>query len=239
VPAYPFAISQGWVCEIDPLTNVASEVGSIADWLSDGDISIGSPYVPILAYGSNACPGRLVQKLTGRVFGAAGLDRIVVFPVTMCGAARAWASRITKAGVLPFTVIADSKARESAHVIVLPSAFVPSMDQSEGRGGPVYSAVRLDHVTVELPGVYGTWHTPLTYLGHGRRAPLVWNDVAQTPSNLSRRDAEALVRSMGARGNDALLPAHRVIPDEVAIASVVERNGSEKPIMDYLFSKGD
>lgn len=70
---------------------------------------IGDPTwdpILLLAYGSNACPGRLAEKFAvgGDV---TSIDGIVLIGVEMYGVARAWARKVNSRRVVPATLARD------------------------------------------------------------------------------------------------------------------------------------
>ena len=157
VPQGSFAISNGRVREIhkherflalpdgQPLRTFLESQGS---W---------PRMIPLLAYGSNACPGRLAEK-----FGdGPGLNGIALIAVRMRGAVRCWSRNINSRGAVPATLAPDESQTAPAHVLLLPHRYEQRMDQTEGRSGRYYAAVRLKSTVVALPN--GTqWREPLT-----------------------------------------------------------------------------
>lgn len=82
----------------------------------------------VLAYGSNACVDRLLDK---------GLDRrgILVLPAVVSGWARAWeARRSTSTGAVPLTLVRAEERRLDAHVLGVHPDDLDELDASEFRG---------------------------------------------------------------------------------------------------------
>ncbi|NQU37462.1 MAG: hypothetical protein HQ526_07710 [Actinobacteria bacterium] len=239
IPTGSFAIRGGYVEEVrhTDVGMVFDRGASVGEWLAhDGSrpTALDGSYVPMLAYGSNACPGRLVEK-----FGAqfhveeSELDRIVALAVTVAAVARAWTCRLTQHGILPVT-LAPSVGRElDCHVLLLPRRLVPLMDASEGRGGRFYSVTRLTTTNVTLPGG-GIWHAPITYLGKSSRAPLVVDGAVQFFDEVGSDAAQAAIaEGRGTCGERFLLP-HEDIDDETPLIDIVDAQRRDQPVFELL-----
>jgi hypothetical protein len=80
----------------------------------------------VVAYGSNASPGRLLDK---------GLDErgAVLLPAVLAGWVPAFEDRATGYGSIPLTLVPDAGARIDTWVLGLHADDVPALDRSEGR----------------------------------------------------------------------------------------------------------
>ncbi|ROS76632.1 hypothetical protein [Cellulomonas sp. PhB143] len=177
--------------------------------------------VALLAYGSNACPGRLAEK-----FGS-GADGIVVLPAALHGARRVYA-HLPHRGTLPYTLRDAPAHREAAHVVVVPARLGHAMDVSEGREIQHYDLARLDDVVVQVGGL--RWPAPLTYLGKADRGPASWQGRPMDVSAWRTPDADALVDEL--RGDDGLLPGHEVVPADVPLADA--RRAQDRELLGAL-----
>lgn len=219
IPRWPFVVEEGTVI---PLTSAAgdyvlAEGGPLIDWLVER-----SPHVGLLTYGSNACPGRLVEK-----FGQ-GADGFVVLPVSLRGAVRAWSSNRSSRGSVPATLVHSPGSEEPAHLLLIPASRGRLMDRSEGRGGPFYRLVRLEQAVVRLPD-HSIWSKPLTYLGHAARGPLVVADSPVRCTETSQARAGQLIDARGAQPStsDRFLPPHHEVASTESLleAALLDRAG--------------
>lgn len=227
IPEGPYAVHAGNVHRIDVGADAAEGLGSLRAWLFAGDAG----YVPTLAYGSNACPGRLAEKFAS--LGHELFDRIVAIPVRVTGVRRAWSASRTRAGILPYT-LAQAPASDSmgAHLVMIPAALVPTMDRTEGRGA-LYAAARLTDATVELPD-RTLWTRPLTYLGRGRRGPLTYDGRVLTPKDCDAVTAGQVSDASDARGADDQLPRYEEVPADAHLLEHVDPGKTDAAVFQYL-----
>ncbi len=236
IPRGSFAIRRGYV---EPIRSTADGMAfadgqQVGPWLvGDGLAELADLYVPMLAYGSNACPGRLVEKFARSFPVGSELDRIVAVGATVIGAQRAWVCSHTDRGVLPVTIAAAPDRELECHVLLLPARLIPKMDRSEGRATGHYAAVRLTGTEARLDGGQ-IWRQPLSYLGCATRAPLVIDEQVQFFDDLPLAAAElALTRYVGGRETEHLL-AHEEIETDVALIDIVDRVGLDRPVFDLF-----
>lgn len=128
------------------------ELSALGKFLqSRGQPSVDERYA-ILAYGSNACPGQLVNKNLDY-----GLTDVPVLYGCLTGAAAAYAHRATKRdGNVPAT-LARKKGNRSSWITLLTREQLWAMDRSEGRPN--------SYVLAEVPQVEFS-------IGRSRIAPL-------------------------------------------------------------------
>lgn len=219
IPPWSFAVAGGAVI---PLASSAPDYAlpgreSLTNWLAER-----GPHVALLSYGSNACPGRIVEK-----FGRAA-DGFVVFPSMLCGAVRAWSCNRSSRGSVPATLVHSPGSHEPAHLLLMPASQAGVMDRSEGRGGPFYRLVRLEQAVVRLPD-HSLWSNPLTYLGHAARGPLVVADSPLRCAETSQAKAAQLIDGHAdcTTTSDRFLPPHHEVPSEESLldASLLDRAG--------------
>ncbi|MEI6624013.1 MAG: hypothetical protein WCP28_19140 [Actinomycetes bacterium] len=232
-PFGPFVISRGLVTPV-----VETAMGwelpdgtALDDWLELTDESSSrSSFVPLLSYGSNACPGRLAEK-----FGSLtdDLDRIAVFPVSVDGVDRVWSCQINSRNAVPATLAASPSHRLAAHLLLLPNELSASMDRTEGRGGRYYSACRLLMAPVELPDG-SCWPLPLTYLGTARRAPLRYRGVVQRVDDVSQDAARQIVQSGDGSCAEGALPKRSDIPSDIPLPQVVDLKNQDAAVFRFL-----
>lgn len=220
IPPWPFVVEAGVVTPLALRSSGYTLRGGkpLTDWLA-----ARGPYVALLSYGSNACPGRMVEK-----FGQS-VDGFAVLPASLCGAVRAWSSNRSSKGSVPATLVDGPDLEEPAHVLLMPASEATVMDRSEGRGGPFYSLVRLEHAVVRLPND-DLWSKPLTYLGHAERGPLVVADSPVRCADASQARAAQLVRDRlrhTPSAADRFLPPHHEVPltESLVDASLFDRAG--------------
>ncbi len=133
VPSGSFVLEAGRVraLERDSHGYVLDSGQALTRWLATR-----RPLVPLLSYGSNSCPGRLVEKFGPHV------DGVVALSGELVGAARVWSRQPSSRGSVPMTLAHAPQVSEPAHLLLLPERHLTEMDRSEGRGGPFYSLVR-------------------------------------------------------------------------------------------------
>ncbi len=158
------------------------------------------PLIPLLSYGSNACPGRLAQKFSDP-------DGIVVLPATAYGIERAWSCNINSNDAVPATLIDAPNAGLACHLLLLPTRLGEQMDRTEGRSGPYYDLCRLTSVTMQL-GTGAKWEYPLSYLGKERRGPLTLRGKTVGPTLYTETQARSIIESGEGQCDDTALPPH-------------------------------
>lgn len=206
IPSVPFVIIDGTVHEV-------SFVGgrSVADGAPLSDVVAGLDLVPLLSYGSNSCPGRLWQK-----FEDVEAHGAVVLPGPLEGVQRAWSREPSRSGSVRVTLVAKPDAQVRAHVLLLPAAYGPAMDRSEGRSGPYYVLARLSGSRFVVDGG-PTWRAPLAYVGHKNRGPAVVNGAAVTDLTLSQSRVLELIQSVDEVSGDSMLPEMLPVADVVSL----------------------
>ncbi|HET7207164.1 MAG TPA: hypothetical protein VFI95_11370 [Terriglobales bacterium] len=136
----------------------------------------------ILAYGSNACPGQLLDK---------HLDDIPVLFGRLVGAEAVYANRQTQKGYVPAT-LARKRGSRSSWVTLLTADQLEIMDGSEGRHYHTY-------VLAELPNVQ-------FFIGQRQITPL-YSYVDMRGGVMTRNGKPAGLRSMGQKRAKALVRA--------------------------------
>ena len=220
-PPYDYAVIRGEVVPVQ-LTD-----SGLADRIGLDIAASLATHIPLLTYGSNACPGRMVEK-----FGddAERLHGILVFRAMASNLARAWCARPASSGVLPYTIVGAADETE-VHVVLLPRHLISIMDESEGRGASLYVVGRLTECEVRLPDGQ-TWQRPLTYIGTGKFGPLVIDGKLQRPETISREDLDPdLARG---RNDDCLLPPYELIPPTLPLTEVVDFTGADAALAALL-----
>lgn len=189
--------------------------------------------VPLLTYGSNACPGRLVEKFGRGPHGLRRLDGIALIPVMMFGAMVAWSCKPTRRGVLPFTLAHDPAGAHQAHLLLMPPDLAEDMDRSEGRSGTFYVAARLTDVTAELPNGR-QWRRPLAYVGVGERGPLTAEGRVMTPEDTPATVAQAATSANSACSGAERLPRMKLVPPGAKLGEAVDPTGDDRVVYDLI-----
>jgi gamma-glutamylcyclotransferase (GGCT)/AIG2-like uncharacterized protein YtfP len=169
----------------------ATELRSPSQALSTG--------IPVLAYGSNACPSKITWLR--RDLGLIG--PVTVLRVHCTGLAAVWASALrVRDGQRPATLAAFPGRRETHAVWLATPEQVEVLDRCEGRGVR-YRLVRLHtgeirtEDGVPLPDVYA-------YVGAGQiRLPLLVDGALVPCAEVSQAEAMGLVGVAGPDGLDA------------------------------------
>jgi hypothetical protein len=216
IPPWSYCIESGLVRRLTPADDdyVLDRGLRLTDWLATG----GQDYAPVLAYGSNACPGRLAQK-----FRHTAGSGIVLLQATLLGAVKVWSKKPSKVGSIPMTLIAAPGQHVQAHLMLIPEADTADMDSSEGRQGPFYQLARLDQCTIELTN--GTvWERPLAYVGHSERGPLMRSGRPVTCSQADQVAAQSLAADDGHDSDqgDDFLPAMSEVASDVPLMHAVD-----------------
>jgi gamma-glutamylcyclotransferase (GGCT)/AIG2-like uncharacterized protein YtfP len=139
----------------------------------------------VLAYGSNACVDRLVDK---------GLDRrgVVVLPAAAWGWASAWeARRSTSTGAVPLTLVPSTGRRLDAHVLGVHPADLDRLDASEFRGRN-YALAEVGDIAIAA-----RWHLRGALAYRPTRRTMVLTDGEGRPLTHPEHDQEAAVESLG------------------------------------------
>lgn len=209
-------------------------------WLADVLLGLGIDslgLVPLLTYGSNACPGRLVEKFGHGPRGLRRLDGIALIPVIMRGATVAWSCQPSRRGVLPYTLARDPAAAHEAHLMLVPPDLVEDLDRSEGRAGTFYVAARLTDVTTALPNGQ-QWSQPLAYVGVGERGPLIAEGRVMRPDDTPEWMARAAAAMSTACDGEARLPRMKVLPASLKLSEVVQPKGTDQVVFDLVRAPG-
>ena len=218
-PNYPYVIDAGMVRPLPQ--SVGSAVPSPAGlrgWLPEHT----AQHIPLLTYGSNACPGRLAQKF-------ADPSGIAVFPANVSDVVRVWSCRVNYMDAVPATLAAAPGASTTAHVLLLPAQLAHEMDVSEERFGPCYRLVRLLHASVQLPGG-PVWQSPLTYLGHAERGPLIISGRVLPLSEFTEAAARSAIEKRHGVGDDSFLPEHHAYSSDTPLTAAL-RSGEVTQIL--------
>jgi len=96
----------------------------------------------VIGYGSNACPGRLVEK---------GIYNLPIFKVSVRDLDVVYAYDKTSYGVVPATIVKSLNTLIEIWVSFLDEVQLKKMDESEGRKGEHYSLVKMKKCQVILP----------------------------------------------------------------------------------------
>lgn len=214
VPPFSYVLHEGMVLPLVPTEG---------DYLLDGQTTLtewlaakGQRCVPLLAYGSNACPGRLIQKFPG-----AGGDGVVLLQGQLTGAVRVWSRKPSSSGSVPLTLAHAPGHRSPAHLMLLPAGLAAAMDRSEGRHGPYYALARLDLCALELTS--GTlWERPLAYVGHSERGPLLCEGAPVTDLQVNQHAARQMAALGGSSAEgDVFLPTMSVVAPDVPLGDAL------------------
>jgi gamma-glutamylcyclotransferase (GGCT)/AIG2-like uncharacterized protein YtfP len=150
-PDYSFVQINGRVHAVEPDEAAPSGWRMRADgsdldaWLTGcGEVAM-TGRIPVLAYGSNACPSKLVDLASRRTpFSGAA----VVLRCETRGLAAAWCAGTRADRAVPATLVA-SEGTENHAVMFCTEQQMPALDLCEGRPR-VYALVRLGHGQVVL-----------------------------------------------------------------------------------------
>jgi gamma-glutamylcyclotransferase (GGCT)/AIG2-like uncharacterized protein YtfP len=202
-PVWSFAHENGTSYPLSP--NQSARWGwRLADgtdldqWLADRHAPPLAERIPVLAYGSNACPAKISWLRS-----ALGLrGPAVVLRARCSGLAAVWAAGLRiRDGQRPATLAADPDAVETHAIWLATADQVKVLDACEGRGER-YRLTRLRSGLVETED-----GTPidglLAYTGHADiRAPLLVDGRPVRCADLPQAQAVALV---GKAGTDGLI----------------------------------
>jgi hypothetical protein len=205
IPTGSFALDHGAVRRVAELDGEFCFEGSdeaLTDWLAD----VGPRFAVTVSYGSNQCPGRLVEKFGPDVHGIAALAG------TLIGAAPAWCANRSQLGRVSATLVADPHARTDVHLLVVPEEMADVMDRSEGRkaapSGNFFPLVRLGRCQVQVAGGV-VWDAPLAYLGLEHRGPMLIDGSPALLREVPYERARALAGDpRGPFGADRFTVAH-------------------------------
>lgn len=229
-------------CEDYPTAPYPGEIPAGAYFIDDGVVHLidggaagrelvdaleAAAAVPILTYGSNACPGRLAEKF-GVIEGVEAISAIAVLPCVVSGVRRAWACEVNSRAAVPHTLVSAPGSSMEGHVLLIPEKYLNRMDETEGRMGSFYAAARLPGVTVTLAKGY-VWASPVTYLGIGRRGPLGIDGIPAFSDVMAEREARELIESRRGSCADEFLPAFEVIDPAVSLSNI-----AHPPLADFL-----
>jgi hypothetical protein len=227
IPGWSYCIENGYVRRLTPATGdyVLDGGQTLTHWLAGR----GQNYAPVLAYGSNGCPGRLAEK-----FHDTQGDGCVLLRATLTGAVKVWSRKPSRAGSIPLTLAAAPGQQVEAHLMLIPEGDVAEMDSSEGRGGPFYKLARLDDCTLEMSD--GTrWDRPLAYVGHSERGPLLRSGSPVTCSQSDQGAALVLVANGGhdLDSGERFLPPMSPVAADVTLLEAV-RPATERDLLRWL-----
>lgn len=133
-------------------------------WLEDQGAEPLSRRLPVLAYGSNANPMKLVTMATTR----ADLFPWVAFRCRTFGlAAASCTGQRQRDGVHPATLVSSEAVEAEAQVILMcTQAQLQKLDAVEGRQGGFYHLTRLEQGRVLIEGTDAPLEHLLTYVGN-------------------------------------------------------------------------
>lgn len=111
----------------------------LSDWLLDRDLAAMTDRIPLLSYGSNACPGKLLALHEDH-----DLDGPVVMSrCTIRGMAAVWCRGPRGDGVVPATLAALAGQAEEHFIWWVSPDQWDALDACEGRSSGYYDLVRL------------------------------------------------------------------------------------------------
>ncbi len=134
-------------------------------WLAEREATPLSERVPLLGYGSNACPGKVLRNGTPLP--------AVHLAATMTDLASAWCTGETRAGHTPVTLVAAPGHVEEAVMMMVDGAELHELDRVEGRSVGRYHLVLLEEGRVVMENGEHVPH-PAAYVGaSGFRVPVL------------------------------------------------------------------
>lgn len=227
IPSYSYVMDAGRVRRLSRgKDDYCLEDGvPLQHWMAD----LPGGHVPLLVYGSNACPGRLIQK-----FSRCGGHGIVLLRGRLEGAVRVWSRNASSQGSVPMTLAERAGAESEAHVMLLPRHLADDMDASEGRGGPFYALARLTTSRFRLED-NTVWEQPLSYVGHSERGPLIHRGEPVVDTSLTQKQVMALIAEGGVPGGDLVLPRMRVLQADMPLVDAVDVT-LDHALLHWLFS---
>lgn len=189
---------QGWTLHPDPHTASGWRVGArdLDGWLADRDAVPLGARVPVLAYGSNACPAKV--SWLREELGLTG--PAVVFAADCTGLAAVWTTGIRpRDGQRTATVMAAPGVRERHAVWFADPEQLRVLDRCEVRGER-YRLARLDTGQVWLDDGMRL-DRPFCYLGLSEtRMPLLVDGSPVRLATLGQGEAIGLTGSTGSDG---------------------------------------
>ncbi|MCL8026755.1 gamma-glutamylcyclotransferase [Nocardioides bruguierae] len=156
----------------------------LATWLAAAGASPLEERVPLVGYGSNACPGKVLRNATPLP--------AVHLACTLEGLASVWCDGLTHRGDVPVTLVEAPGHTEEAVLMLVDAAELAVLDIVEGRAARAYDLVRLEAGSVCVEGRPVT--DCLAYVG---RAPHRWPLLVAGPRG---RGGAAALAGGGARG---------------------------------------
>lgn len=185
----------------DPRTSTGWSVAGIDldAWLADHAAAPAAARVPVLAYGSNRCPGKITWLRS-----ELGLDGpVVVLRARTRDVTAVWAHGLrARDGQRPAVLAAASGVVEEHAVLLVTPEQVAVLDRCEGRDER-FRLARLRTGAVHLED--GTHvDQPWCYVGHGAvRRPLLIDGRAVRCAEVGQHDARGLDGTAGTDGLDA------------------------------------
>ncbi|HEX3778058.1 MAG TPA: gamma-glutamylcyclotransferase family protein [Pseudonocardiaceae bacterium] len=208
---------------------LADDDTDLDDWLADRGEPALAERIPVLAYGSNACPAKITW-LRGQL-GLSG--PVVVLRATYTGLAAVWAAALrARDGQRPATLAAAPGLVETHAVWLATPEQVRVLDVCEGRGER-YRLARL--ATGEIRTEDGNrLDGVLAYLGRPNpsadRTPLHVNGEPVRCAEVTQSEAIALIGVPGADGLDADTidgaPLAEDWPDRVFVYGTLQPGGT-------------
>lgn len=162
-PAGPTLVHRGRAHPLD----LASDGGGVPrpDAAVDADVLDPDAVRWVVAYGSNASPGRLLDKR---------LDErgALLLPAELHGWVAAYEARRTGYGSVPLTLVPQAGARLSTWLLGVHEDDVPALDRSEGRlTSDAVDASWGDDLRQAPPGAYRLGHVGEVVVEDGWRLP--------------------------------------------------------------------
>lgn len=131
--SYVHEAATGYPVHADPTASSGWRVGGaddLDDWLVEREVAPLAGRVPVLAYGSNACPSKLTWLRD-----ALGLTGpVVVLRARCAGLAAVWTAGFRVDGARPATLVAMPAVRERHAVLLVTPRQLRVLDVCEGRG---------------------------------------------------------------------------------------------------------
>lgn len=197
-PAFSFAHDEGGGHEVRPSPWRVGSV-DVDAWLAERSSPPLAARVPLLSYGSNACPSKLTWLRAAH--GLAG--PVVVLRARSVGVSAVWAAGLRVVDDQRPAVLASAPGVVEDHALIMASVEqVRAFDECEGRGDRYLLADVRCSVTTEDGA---RWDTVLAYVGAREvRRPLVVGGRFVACSAVSQVDAVRLVGvPAGSDGLDA------------------------------------
>lgn len=189
VPPWSFAHLDGHAHLLSPTPWRIADT-RLDDWLGRHDAPPVRERVPVLAYGSNRCPGKITWLRSDLGLGD---DPVVVLRCTTVGVAAVWAAGVrARDGQRPAVLVAAPGVVEEHALWLATREQVAVLDRCEGRDDR-FRLARLPGAEVRTEDGCVV-DRPWVYLGHGAiRRPLLVAGVPVRCTDLPQQRARDLV----------------------------------------------